>query len=252
MTQKHLRMIVYKWVLLVIVAILANGCRHWQEYVDIEYIPEAGVSKVDGADFVEVSVKLTDVRTTKDKVSCKKTGAVVPFFTPLPFMPYGQIVTHYVDAAAIISNDDVATLVANAIEDELRNRGFKITEGGVQVDIELNKFYNDFKVGSWSGSATSVVIMNVKVKRLDGNINYVKSITGLHTVKLSPLKTILLYTGKNAKMTLEVALKDAVSKLMHDSSFIAALVKEAELDPELIELVEDKYPHLLEEPESEE
>jgi hypothetical protein len=39
---------------------------------------------------------------------------------------------------------------------------------------------------------------------------------------------------------------------MHDSSFIAALVKEAELDPELIELVEDKYPHLLEEPESEE
>ena len=231
MTQKHLRMIVYKWVLLVIVAILANGCALTTEYVDIEYIPEAGVSKVDGADFVEVSVKLTDMRTTKDKVSCKKNG-------------YGM------EMAAIISNDDVTTLVANAIEDELRNRGFKITEGGVQVDIELNKFYNDFKVGSWSGSATSVVIMNVKVKRLDGNINYVKSITGLHTVKLSPLKTILLYTGKNAKMTLEVALKDAVSKLMHDSSFIAALVKEAELDPELIEQVEDKYPHLLEEPKS--
>ena len=62
----------------------------------------------------------------------------------------------------------------------------------------------------------------------------------------------MLFSGKNTKLSLEVALKDAVSKLMHDSSFIAALVKEAELDPELIELVEDKYPHLLEEPESEE
>ncbi len=240
MTQKYLRMIVYKWVLLVIVAILANGCALTTEYVDIEYIPEAGVSKVDGADFVEVSVKLTDVRTTKDKVSCKKTGAGVPL--PPPFF---VIVTHYVDAGAIISNDDVTTLVANAIEDELRNRGFKITEGSVYVYIELNKFYNDFKVGSWSGSATSVVIMNVKVKRLDGNINYAKSITGLHT-----LGGVMLFSGKNTKLSLEVALKDAVSKLMHDSSFIAALVKEAELDPELIEQVEDKYPHLLEEPKS--
>jgi uncharacterized lipoprotein len=124
-----------QWVLLAIVAILANGCALTEDYVDIEYIPEAGVSKVDGADFVEVSVKLTDMRTTKDKVSCKKNG-------------YGM------EMAAIISNDDVTTLVANAIEDELRNRGFKITEGSVQVDIELNKFYNDFKVGSWTGSAS--------------------------------------------------------------------------------------------------
>ncbi len=226
MTQKHLRMIVYKWVLLAIVAILANGCAFTKDYVDIEYIPEAGVSKVDGADFVEVSVKLTDMRTTKDKVSCKKNG-------------YGM------EMAAIISNDDVTTLVANAIEDELRNRGFKITEGSVQVDIELNKFYNDFKIGFWTGSAASEVIMNVKVKRLDGNINYAKSITGLHT-----LGGVMLFSGKNTKLSLEVALKDAVSKLMHDSSFIAALVKEAELDPELIEQVEDKYPHLLEEPKS--
>jgi len=227
MTQKHLRMIVYKWVLLVIVAILANGCALTTEYVDIEYIPEAGVSKVDGADFVEVSVKLTDVRTTKDKVSCKKNG-------------FGM------EMAAIISKDDVTTLVANAIENELRNRGFKITEGSVQVDIELNKFYNDFKVGLVSGSTTSEVIMTVRVKDLDGNINYAKCVTGLHTIG------VMLFTGKNTKISLEVALKDAVSKLMHDSSFIAALVKEAELDPELIEQVEDKYPHLLEEPKSEE
>jgi len=225
MIQKHVRMIVYNWVLLVIVAILANGCALTTDYVDIEYIPEAGVSKVDGADFVEVSVKLTDVRTTKDRVSCKKNG-------------YGM------EMAAIVSKDDVATLVANAIEGELRNRGFKITEGSVLVDIELNKFYNDFKVGFVSGRAASEVIMNVQVKGLDGNINYAKSVTGLHTVG------VMLFTGKNAKMSLEVALKDAVSKLMHDSSFIAALVKEAELDPELIEQVEDKYPHLLEEPKS--
>lgn len=201
MTQKHVRMIIYNWPLLVIVAILASGCALTKDYVNIEYIPEAGISKVDGADLVEVSVKLTDVRTTKDKVSCKKNG-------------YG------IEMAAIISNDDVVALVANAIEDELRNRGFKVTEGSVHIGIELNKFYNDFKMGFWSGSAASEVVMNVQVKKPDGNINYAKSITGLHTKK-----GIQLCSGKNAKMALEKALKDAISKLMHDSSFIAALLK---------------------------
>lgn len=201
MTQKHVRIIGYNWALLVIIAILASGCALTKECVNLGYIPEAGVSKVDGADLVEVSVNLTDVRTTKDKVSCKKNG-------------YGM------EMAAIISNNDVVTLVANAIEDELRNRGFEVTEGSVHVGIELNKFYNDFKIGFWSGSAASEVVMNVQVKKSDGNINYAKSITGLYTKK-----GIQLCSGKNAKMALEEALKDAISKLMNDSSFIAALLK---------------------------
>lgn len=202
MVQKHARKTVRNWVVLVIIVISASGCALNKDYVDLEYIPEEGVvSKVDGADLVEVSVKLADVRTTKEKISCKKNG-------------YGM------EMADIISNNDVVTLVAKAVEDELRNRGFKITEGSVHVEIELNKFYNDFKTGFWSGSAASEVVMNVQVKSPDGNINYAKSITGLHTKE-----GIQLMSGNNAKMALEEALKSAISTLMNDSSFIAALLQ---------------------------
>jgi len=62
--------------------------------------------------------------------------------------------------------------------------------------------------------------MNVQVKKADEDINYVKSITGVHTQK-----GIQICSGKNAKIALEKALKDAITKLMNDSSFITALLK---------------------------
>ena len=190
-------------LLLVIMAMLVSGCILTKDYINIEYIPETGISEIDGANSIRISVKSTDMRTIKDKVSSKKHGG------------------HGRETAAIISNKDVATLITNTIEDEVRNRGFKIAEGDVHIGIELNKFYNDFKTGVWSWYAVSDLIMNVQVKESNGNINYTKSITE------SYIETgITLCLGKNAKMALEEVLKNTISKLMHDPSFIAALLKE--------------------------
>lgn len=201
MMKKQLKMTVKGIVGLILVVMLGSGCALSKDYVNLGYIAQQGVAKVDGADKVTIAVNLSDVRSTKDKVSCKKNG-------------FGM------EMAAIISKDDVASLVKSAIADELHNRGFNLNGGPVTVVIELTKFYNDFKMGFWSGSAEAEVACNVQVKKSDGNINYAKTITGLNTQK-----GIQIMSGKNSKVALEGALKDAVAKLMEDESFIKSLLQ---------------------------
>ena len=183
---------------------LVSGCALTRDYVNLSYIPEKGVSKVEGAETVKVTVEVSDKRLIKDKVSCKKNG-------------YGM------EMASIISNDDVTKTVTDAIRMELVNRGFNVSDGSIMVSVELSKFYSDFKIGFWVGRAVAEVIMNAQVKKPDGNISFSKIITGQYTHR-----NVFLCSGKNAKIALDAALKDAVSKLANDSFFIKALIHSPE------------------------
>jgi uncharacterized lipoprotein YajG len=201
MMKKQLKTTVYGIAFLVLAVALGSGCAISKDYVDLKYAPQQYVDKVDGADKVTVAVTIIDARTTKNKVSCKKNG-------------YGM------EMAEIVSKNDVAVLVSDAITEELRNRGFNMKDGGVTVGVELTKFYSDFKIGFWSGDAVAEVACSVQVKKSDGNIAYAKAITGLYTEG-----GVQLCSGDNAKAALDGAMKDMIAKLMHDSSFINALVQ---------------------------
>jgi uncharacterized lipoprotein YajG len=193
---------VFGWVFMS--ALLSGGCALSTDYVDIGYAsPYQSVAPVAGAEAVNLSVDMTDARPEKDKerVSCKKNG-------------YGM------EMAPIVAETDVAAVVTDAIATELRTRGFKTDGGNVRIAIELNKFYSDFKIGFWSGSAVSEVTFHVTVKKSGGDISYAKSVRGEFTKK-----GVQIASGANAKMSLEGALKDAVSKLMNDSAFTTALVQ---------------------------
>ncbi len=191
-------------VLSLMAILLSSGCALTEDQVDIDYSsPYQAVAPVAGAEAVNVSVEVTDARPEKDRVSCKKNG-------------YGM------EMARIVSRNEVATVVSDAITMELRNRGFKVDGGDTRVGIELCKFYNDFKIGFWSGSAVSEVTLNVQVSKPDGNICFVKSVTGLYTKK-----GVVISSGANAEISLEGALRDAVSKLMSDAAFTAALLDAA-------------------------
>lgn len=119
----------------------------------------------------------------------------------------------------IISNNDVVELVRNSINTELTNRGFIVNGGDIAINIELIKFFNDFKTGFFAGDASAEVLMGSQVIQSNGNIIYNKTITGNYVEH-----NIQLATGNNAKLALEGALKDAVSKLVNDSDFIMALM----------------------------
>ena len=179
---------------------LASGCALTKDYVVLSYDPQTNVEKIKEADTVKVKVEISDVRAIKDKVSSKKNS-------------YGM------EMAPIIAQNDVADTLKKAIEVELKNRGFDLGEGLVLVFAELSKYYNDFKTGFWSGRAVAEVVMNVQVKKPDKTILYSKMIAGdnSHTVQLA--------SGKNAKITLDGALRDAISKLFNDTSFVDSLFK---------------------------
>jgi uncharacterized lipoprotein YajG len=201
MNQQGLKLIIL--LILSLAAVLSNGCALSKDYVTLSYDPQKDVSKVEGADGIEVKVKVLDMRTTGDKVSAKKNA-------------YGM------EMAPIIAKNDVADTVARAIESELANRGFGLAEGTVLVAVELSKFYNDFRIGLLSVSAVAEVIMNVQVKDASGNIVFMKGITGEGTNT-----GVQITSGKNAKEALDAALKDAVSRLVNDTSFIDSLLKAA-------------------------
>lgn len=186
--------------ILLVMVFLANGCALTKDYVVLSYDPQTNVEKMKRADLVRVKVEISDVRTVRDKVSSKKNS-------------YGM------EMAPIIAQNDVVDLLKKAIEAELRNRGFELADGSVEVLAELNKYYNDFKTGFWSGRAVAEVVMNVQVKKPDKSILYSKMITGEYS------HTVQLASGKNAKISLDAALKDAMSKLFADTAFTDSCFK---------------------------
>jgi len=137
----------------------------------------------------------------RDKVSYKKNA-------------YGM------EMGEIIPNKDVVELVRESIKSELQNRGFNVNGNDVEINIELIKFFNDFKPGFFAGDSSAEVILVTQVKQKNGNITYNKTITGGYVEK-----NIQLMTGNNARIALEGALKDAVSNLVNDSKFIIALME---------------------------
>jgi hypothetical protein len=64
------------------------------------------------------------------------------------------------------------------------------------------------------------VVMNVQVKKQDHSIIFSKIIAGESTIS-----NLQLASGKNAKIALEGALKDAISKLFDDPTFIDSIFK---------------------------
>jgi len=180
---------------------LLSGCALTKDYVGLTYIPQPNVSKIPGADAVAVNVEVNDLRSIKDKVSAKING-------------FGN------EMAPIIATNDVVALVKSAIETELTQRGFSCGGKTVIVSVALSKFYSNFKTGFWSGSAVAEVTMDVQVKNADGGIAFSNLIAG---AGLNP--SLQVASGSNARIALEAALKDAMSKLTGDPAFIESLLK---------------------------
>lgn len=180
---------------------LGSGCALTQERVKLSYAPQIGAPKVEKADTAIVTVAVVDSRTTKDKVSAKENA-------------FGM------KMAPITSEENVSSLLKEAIEVELEHRGFQLGAGKALVLVELAKFENDFKQGFFSGDAVAEFFMSVKVKEVTGQVLYTKFIEG------KGLNSgIQLASGSNAKIALDAALKDAVAKLFQEPQFLESIVK---------------------------
>lgn len=188
-----------------LLALMTFACALTEDTIDIRYNGRANITVVDGAEEVKVAVKGEDKRTVyKDRVGAKKNG-------------YGM------EMAAIKSKREVAEIFAKAMEMELENLGFKVVEGDAatkNMNIEVVRFYNDFKMGFFAGDAVADGLINVKIMSLSGDILFSKTFEGG-----AINENIQLATGDNAKEALEAALTDIMAKTVQDTELHKALLK---------------------------
>lgn len=184
------------------IAVSLSACALSEDTVSLQYAPMGAVAEMPGAKQASIIVNVVDARSDhRDRVSTKKNG-------------YGM------EMAAIRADRDVTLLVKEAIEAELRARGFRVGEGSAQAKIDLLKFYNDFKVGFFSGDAIADVTFNVQVVGANGAIVFSKPISSS-----GKAADIMLASGSNAKEALENGLRTAIANLMQDAEFMSAVMK---------------------------
>jgi uncharacterized lipoprotein YajG len=114
--------------LLLIASLALSGCALYGiEKIGIPYDSIQGVSKISNANSVAVSVQVHDIRADKTKIGDQKIGVFVK--EPIP----------------ILAEIPIENTFRQAIETELVNRGFRLSEKAeVQVNVDINRFYNDY------------------------------------------------------------------------------------------------------------
>lgn len=188
--------------LCVLLLVFFGACALTTDEVSLEYRSATPQNVVAAANAVKVQVTATEGRVSNlDKVSVKKNG-------------YGM------EMASIISTQSLPDLVRSAIEQELSKEGFQIGLSPVLVNVELIKFYNDFKVGWWSGNAVSEVTIAVQVETAtDGRIWYSRSVSSG-----ADEGGVMLASGNNAKLSLDKAFSASIARLMSDANFTQAIL----------------------------
>ena len=193
-----------KMVLFVCVfATFLSGCALTTDHIDLSYSQQLGVTKIPDASNIIVSVQVNDRRQDKsNKVSSKKNG-------------YGM------EMAPILANEDVTVTIRRAIEQELQSRGFSIgNEALVLIIADLSRFWNDHKMGFFSGDAIADLNMSILIKSKKGNLLYNRVI---QAQGIEP--NTQLATGDNARAALNNVLEKGLKLLFEDQAFVAALLE---------------------------
>lgn len=186
-----------------------SGCALTTEQIELSYTPQAGVSRIAGAENVPVDVTVVDQRLDKSKVSSKKNG-------------FGA------EMAPITAAEDVAVTIRKAIEQELRARGFRLDSEAalVKIDADVTRFYNDHKMGFFAGDAVADLNLSVSVKSKDGKLLYAKQIAAQGKEANTQLAT-----GNNARLALDRALANGMKTLFEDKAFLSALLSVSKSPP---------------------
>lgn len=175
------------------------GCMYIPESVQISYQPTQSSHTNVANSGKKVRVFVADNRRDGKQVSYKK----------------GQ---YGVELASINLKGDLSGEIENAITIELSQLGYAIGEGDVSIEVEIQRFYSDFKQGFLKSRGVAELFLGVHVKKEDGTILFSKNIIGM-----GENGDVWIQNGNNAKIALESALNDAIHKLIKDPFFIQTL-----------------------------
>ncbi len=187
---------VWRLAIVFAAALTLPACGLQTDMITISYAPQGSAKAPPGASGTVVDVQVKDIRSNKSEVSKKGD--------------------EYEILAPIVVENDVAQILREAIQTELKSRGFDVGDGGSVVVAELSKFYNRFR----AGKSEAEVFIHVQVKKAKGGLVYSEIVEGKG---INP--NVMLRSGENAKIALEAAMQDAVNRLMTNVEFLDAIIE---------------------------
>ncbi len=184
---------------MLVIAAGLGGCAGEAERISLEYVPFAHERGLE-PNAMKVMVDAEDMRSavgTKVSAGVNQVG----------------FETH-----AIENDTPVYVFVESAISAEIEERGFQMEQGGAQVVIHVERFYNNFQRGADQSTAISQVGFRVFVKAPSGETVFSEYYAG------GANRPVRLTNAANAKSALELAFYDAASRLAKDWRFFGAIV----------------------------
>ncbi len=180
---------------------LFPACALQPDYIEVRHQPVPGVEAIRGAERVGVSVEARDARpNNRDRVSVKKNG-------------YGM------EMAPIVALNDVIVETRQAVIGELQARGFQVGGQDARLEIEVLRFFSEFRTGFWAGSAAAELSVNVRVLDSSGRITFARTFTA---EGINP--DIQLASGSNAQIALETGLQRLIRAIGDDAELARALL----------------------------
>lgn len=184
------------------------GCALTSEEIEVRHGSPAALASLPGAAAVGVSVVAQDARpSNRDRVSAKKNG-------------YGM------EMAPIIARNEVVAETREGVEAALRQRGFAIGGQDARIELEVQRFWNDFKVGFWSGDAVAEISVQLRLLDRAGQIAFTHTYNA--EFRNAP---VYIFTGENARIALEGALRQLVQRIAEDPTLARALLATAPPPP---------------------
>ncbi|MDJ0391148.1 YajG family lipoprotein [Roseomonas sp. E05] len=190
-------------ILAILALLTLANCAFTTDYIDVTYGAARSQPQLPGASAVGLTVTAEDARTDhRDRVSSKRNG-------------FGM------DTAPILSTTDVVAETSRAIGAELMAKGFRLGGNDARVEVDVLRFYNEFRMGFFAGDAVSEITLNVQVLDRLGRPVYSR----IYSAKgLEP--NIQVMVGHNAEASLNNALKKVVPLVVDDPAFLNVLLSQ--------------------------
>ena len=184
-----------------LMALPLGGCATQEDVVAVPYTAKGGPAIGGG---IAVLVTVEDARTEdRTRISNKING-------------YGM------EMAAIRADRAVTDIVRDALEAELRARGFRTGPGGPQAKLAVNRFYAGFKTKVWTMDAVADVKLHVVVSSASNRTLYERQVD-----VEGKQGDAFIASGSNAAIGLSDGMAKAFALLFDDPAFVAALTQPA-------------------------
>jgi uncharacterized lipoprotein YajG len=188
-------------VMAAMMALSGAGCATQEDVVAVPYSARGGPAVGNG---IAVLVTVEDARTEdRTRISNKING-------------YGM------EMAAIRADRPVTDIVRDALQTELRARGFRIGPGGPQAKLAVQRFYAGFKTKVWTMDAVADVKLHVRVASAADRALYERQID-----VEGKQGDAFISSGSNAAIGLGDGMTKAFAMLFDDPAFVAALTQAA-------------------------